>query len=793
MTNGFGIRKAAILCIFAMAMLLPFAHALALVPESSSIKSCICETTLVKLTASNPSDISEAVTMGASGDKPWVIPGPKEFSLPAKSSKEITAFVTPDCFAIPGKYSSSVTAKSASGSATARIGIDVTSCVLVQEPAGISLCRGETASPKLAIRNIARDEGRSYALSVSSKDANPKAITILPKVFVDMNSEKTISYTIDASVLSVGEYNFDIKAQALYEATDVPTTDVDTATVKVEVKNCEAFELSAPFTIEVCAGVPTAFKISLVNKGAPADVKLASDASFLTLKPTSGTLHYGETAEIELNVNAPEGEKTVKLTATSDLKTVEKQISVKSRECFGTDLQMQAGKVICSEDGAEYDLVIKNRETPAEYKVSVSGVEAKLSSGNVNLGKFESQTLKFTIPKNSATGAFTAKITAESKDSKDTVQKEISIQKCYDFRLTGPAVELCPCETATINYELINFGVKDDKFSLASESDFVNLKEAAVSVASKEKAKLEATVGSCKLESGTYNGVIAAKSVSYPDMQDKLKIELTVKSKEQCYGIELKAALTSILSKCEIKSQAVTVTNRGSRETAVSLSATGGSKVTPDNLLLKSGESRNVNLVIFPSPSKCGTTFSVDMKAESKGVSASKQFAIDMEPEEKASPTPVQTTTPKPTDSTSEVKDLDAQINYENDSLIIKTLPGARILIAGEDGTPREEKADENGELSTKIGAGTFLITLSRAGYKPITLQVNVTGNMTGMGDGGSAANLGSIPLLLVAFLIVVAALYFVLKNDKGDGEEAEEEEPEEEEPVKPKRGRRKK
>ncbi len=789
-------RMVFLIAALSIQLIIP-AQGLTLEPEKSSITSCICETNLVGLTATNPSDNLDAVVMAASGEKPWIIPGPKEYNLLPRSVKQVTAFVTPDCFAVPGKYSASVTAKAQSGSATATIGIDVSTCVKMEPEYEMELCRGEVAKSSIRIRNIARDEGRSYVITATSKGAKAAAVTVPPKVYVDVNSEKSIDFSIDATELNVGSYEYVLKAQALYEATDVPTTDVDSTLVKVEVKNCESYEVIVPDSVDVCAGVPTTYKAKLINKGAPASVRLSTDSNYVAIKPESGILHYQETADIELIVDAPIGVHVVKINAKSDLKAVEKEMKVNARECFGVEMQMQAEKVICSEYGAEYDLVLKNRENAAEYAITVSGLDAKISKEKVTLGKLQTETLKFTIPKDAASGTYSATITASSKDARDSISKEISLQKCFDFRLTGPAVELCPCEEAAVDFELINFGIKDDTYVLTSESDFLELKDSQVSIRSKEKAKLSATISSCNLESTKYNAIISAKSKSMPSVEDKLKIDLTVRSKEQCYGIELRPASTNINSPCGIKSQSVMVINKGTKETAVSLSATQGSKVTPDNLLLTPGESKEVFLVVFPSPSRCGTQFNVDMKAESRGISVSKQFKVDMEPEEKATPTPTKPAMPSAT--ISEIKQLEAELNYTNETLMIRSLPGTNVLITPEDEQPIEVQTDDKGELEAQVGAGTFLITLSRAGYKPVTLQVNITGNQTGIGDAGAAGNLGSIPLLLVAFLIIVAALYFVLKRgdreEETDEQESEEETEEEsmEEPVKPKRGRKRK
>jgi uncharacterized membrane protein/cbb3-type cytochrome oxidase subunit 3 len=660
----------------------------------------------------------------------------------------------------------------------------------MQKEQTASLCKGETVNAKVVLKNIARDEERVYAISATSKNANANVLTYSPKVTVGLNSEKAVDVAIDGSKMDVGVYDFAIKAQALYEATDVPTTDIGITNLKVEVKNCESFEIQAQDSIDVCAGTPSTYKIKLINKGSPADIKLSTDLNGATLVPTSGRLHIGETAEIDLAINSQQGNYIGKIIAKSDLKTVEKQLKINARQCLGAELKMDFDKVICSEYGAKNALSIKNREIPSEYTLSIIGIDdAKLSKNKISLGKFESQTVGFEIPKGAAVGSYSATISATSKDAKDSITKDISIEKCFDFRLTGPELELCPCEEAAIEYELINFGVKDDTYSLKSESDFVKLKENEVTIKSKEKAKLHATISTCNIESGKVNAIVNAKS-SF-GTEDKLKIDLTVKSKEDCYGIELKPSTTQIATECGIKATSVQVINRGTKESAVSLSATQGSKVTPDTLLLGAGDSKEVFLVVFPSPSRCGTTFNVDMKAESKGVAKTKQFSVNMAPEDKSKPTPTTAATP----TTIVVKQLEASINYANDTLTVESLPGSNVMISTEGKPGIEEKTDENGKLKTKLGSGTFLITLTRAGYKPLTLQVNVTGNQTGIGGGaGSAGSLGSIPLLLIAFLIIVAALYFVLRrNNKETGDEEEEtEDEEEEEKVKPKRGRKK-
>ncbi len=789
MKNGLQLgAKASLLAMF----LLVFANlsnAISLAPESTDINSCICETNLVKIIASNPSDKLLSVVMSADGDKEWLIPGPKEYNLLPRSTKEVTAFVTPDCFAIPGKYEVGVTASSSAGSASTRIGVDVSACVHLPEKKTISLCRGETATSTIDVKNIARDEERIYRMSIIPTEIDKSAIAITPKVTVDVNSERAVEFSIDSSKLDIGAYNFEIMAQALYEATDVPTTDVDTSSIEVEVKNCEAFDFIAPDSIEVCAGVPSSYPVKLINRGAPTEITFISDSDMVSFSPTEGMLHSGETANADINVNAPEGEYTVMLKAKSDLKFVEQQIKIDSRECFGVqmDLALKTGEVVCSEFGGEFYLAIKNRETAADYSLAISGVNAALSENEVSLKELETRKVKLSIPKDAETGTYTAIISAESVDSTDSISKEFSIQKCHDFRLTGPEIEACPCETATLEYELINFGTKDDEFDLKSGSSFLVLDEKSAAVKSKEKVLLRATINTCNLESGEVNAIITAKSRTYPSLEDKLQVDLNVRSKEQCFGIELKPASNNIHSKCEIKSQSVQVINKGSKETAVSLSATAGSKVTPDNLLLDSGESKEVFLVIFPSPSRCGTQFPVEMKAESKGVVVTEQFAIDMEPEEEAAPTAAPASPTPATPITGE-QNISAIINYtDNNTLLIETLSGVEVNIEKDGEQVTKKSTDEEGKFEETLGPGTFLLTLSKAGYKTAVIEVKVP-----EAEGtGAAGGLGTIPLLLIAFLIIVAALYFVLRRGESD-EEGEEEFDEEPEERKPKRRGRK-
>ncbi|MBI5225529.1 hypothetical protein HY989_06685 [Candidatus Micrarchaeota archaeon] len=785
--------------ILMMVFLIQLSSGITLEPQSTSINSCICETNLVKIIARNPTNNLESVIMSSSGDKPWVIPGPKEFNIGSGGSKEITAFVTPDCFALPGKYSVAVTAKTATSSATSKIGVEVSTCVVMEDIAEISICKGEAFKAKIPIKNIARDEERIYAISLSSKDGSSKAITAPTKMTVGINTQKDLELAVDGKLLNVGNYVAQIKAQALYEATSIPTTDVDTTNLKIEVKNCEAFDLIAPAKADVCAGTPTIIKASLVNSGTPANVRLTTNSQNVKITPDAGLLHEAETAPLEIAINAQAGSQTAKLFAKSDLKSVEKEIEINARECQGVRMDLESDKTICSEDGASFDLVLNNRETPNDYKLSISGIDASLSQNTLSLGKGETKTVKVIIPKDFETGNYNAKISAASKTGTDAIARNFAIDKCFDFRLTGPSVEMCSCEEKQVQYELINFGLKDDMFSLKSESGFVSLKETTAFVKSKEKISLTAKIDTCGLKTlGTaeekINGVITAKSQS--GKSDSLKLDVKVKSVNQCYGIELKPKSTDIHSACEIKSQSVNVINRGSRETAVSLSANLGSKVTPDNLLLQPGESKEVFLVIFPSPSRCGTKFNVEMKAEGRGTTATKGFAIDMDPEEI---TPVPSATAKATALPSaRIGDtIVAQINYTNDTLMIKTLPGTDVLIVGE--KTIEAKSNEEGKLDAPLSSGTFLVTLSKSGYKPLTMQVNVTGNQTGIGGFGAQGSMDSLPMLLIAFLIIVAALYFVLKRDGSDEENSQEDESEEfdgddseEEDEKPKRGRKK-
>ena len=295
--------------------LIQLSSGLTLEPKATSINSCICETNLVKIIASNPGDSFESVVMSSSGDKQWVIPGPKEFNLGSRSSKEITAFVTPDCFAMPGKYSVAVTGKTATSIATSIIGVEVSTCVLMDDIREISICRGETQTVKIPIKNIARDEERIYAISLSSKDGSSKAITAPTKLTVGINTQKELELKIDGKLLSVGSYEAQVKAQALYEATSVPTTDLDTTKLKIQVKNCEVFDLIAPRIADVCAGESTTLKASLVNSGTPTGVKLSTNSKTVKISPDSGILHEDETAALEIIINAPIGKQTVTLFA----------------------------------------------------------------------------------------------------------------------------------------------------------------------------------------------------------------------------------------------------------------------------------------------------------------------------------------------------------------------------------------------------------------------------------------------------------------------------------------------
>ncbi|MBI5229558.1 hypothetical protein HY991_05585 [Candidatus Micrarchaeota archaeon] len=768
-------------------MLLSLVSALGISPSYSEVGTCICDTASVPFTVLNEGTASETFSFFLSGPANFGAVAPQISTLSGGQQQALYVFLTPDCFASPGKYLFTLTGSSQTQKSSAAINLTVTPCIsLYPELAPpYSMCYGEKKEYTLVLQSRSRTADREYTILLSG-NASSGAYT-KRKVNVSSGSRAFVPLVINSTSLGIGKYFLSFKAASVYELTKQETKDSAQINLNYEIRNCQRVLLELPSAeIQACSEKPSSIQLKISNNGFSEEVlDLKANSSIVSFSKKRVVLLPGKSETVETTISANPGRHVVKMSAESPLSKAEEMLVVNSRACYGSSLTTEGEKSFCS--GQEGTLLITLKNTGKEDTFSISHQPSAgiLSDSRVSLDEGESKKITFRLLSNLGAGQRNIMFTASSPNSQASANFTVSIENCYGVKLTGTGGRMCPCTEANLPIEVINLGTKNDSFIVTKTigPEWLKLTETKVSVPAGYKAAVNAHIYVCDADAKDYGFEFSAASETNPAISDKLCINISVLSKGVCYGSAMSAPNETTILECSSNILAVSVQNTGQVDNTFSFSIEGvkWASVTPSFVSLQRLQAKTVFLALNPPINSIGR-YTLTLKSTSKDTETKKDIVVIV----KGRPNATTTTTPA---EAKKLAPINATISYENSSLVIESVPGAWVMLI----TPKKEtllsKTNASGVLVLPTKEyGEWKISISGVGLMPLNLTYNLTQPIpvTGLVVAGPQ----TLPFVAVVVIAIILILYIIYELMKPPQIEERKEEMEETEEKKPRRRR---
>ena len=299
----------------------------------------------------------------------------------------------------------------------------------------------------------------------------------------------------------------------------------------------------------------------------------------------------------------------------------------------------------------------------------------------------------------------------------------------------------------------------------------MNLSQNSIEVKGYGRGGLYALADSCKIEPGVYSAKVRALSENFAGVGDVLNVDVRVRSKQECYGARIEPAAEKQNVGCKLISIPLKIKNTGIRKNIYSVFAEGKLKwatVSPETVELQPNATSTAYLLLSPPVENCEKgyeNYTAKVIVESKGIITSKEFRIYGSAQ----------ITRNAAKAGNATKSIELNVSYENGNLVISALPKTKIRLIGPKNKTYEQFANASGILLLKNAEkGIWNLTVSKEGYGNVSISYDAGAKSPApKTDGG----IGELPLVLAAFVIIIAAVYFLSKrNRKEETEQGYEE-----------------
>ncbi|NIO21819.1 MAG: hypothetical protein GTN76_14095 [Candidatus Aenigmarchaeota archaeon] len=568
-----------------------------MVLESEEISGCPCTALSNSLSVTNTGDTTDTFTFSLDLPGEWSGFIPPEKTLGIGESKDLTFYITPPCFTAAGDYSVKVKAKTSDGREFSEdVSVEVLTChyVKIETDELKKTCMGFPVDYEIRVTNLGK-VSENFEVGVTTSWGEE-----LLSASLNIGSQKTETFDISISPSDVGTHYITITAESK------DSYAKDEKKVQLDVENCYDFSIDLqPKETLTCLGGSGKYVLLINNLGseedeysiyAPEWVMLNQD--LITVSPKTersvGLFAYPKvegkgTFEIKVVSSAyPETEKTL----TGTVNTIEcKDVAV---------VVSPSEESVCHGLTKEFEVTVKNTGTITESFDLVSDV-GLLEVNKVSLEAGEVQKVKLTVDSSGLDmGLNYITVTARSGEISDQNVVDLVVEDCYslDFEVTPKEKEVCTGDEVVYTISLKNTGKFADEYTLEVDGETIGV----VFITPDESKTVNTTLAVRYPLQETHD--LTFKAVSKQKTFESVST-LIIKSKEECYSVELSSEEADEVKMIEIGtgvSLPMKVKNTGSREDTYKLELQGPDWVhlSEEEISLKTGEEGDV--YIYASP-----------------------------------------------------------------------------------------------------------------------------------------------------------------------------------------------
>lgn len=452
-------------------------HSVVLETTTPSAEACVCTQTTYPLIIANTGKYAENFELSLSGNAAkWATLSDTLVRLDAGESKQIFAYVTPDCDAT-GEFSLAVNAKSQNSNALATQNFNLVSqpCYdfdISPEKNYLSFCENTEVKVPISIKNDGTADN-TYTFKV---DGPHWAAMENEEITVPAGSESTVNLVLFPEYKVAGD--FKIKVTAIGKLGEVAAEKELTANVltchSTDLKIADKEDVVCPYTSKV-------YEVSLANTGEYTEHYAVSvsgadwasvDENFIELEP-------GTSKKFNLEINPKDvepGKYTLKVTAesqdscgTTDSDDIQIKIAT-VENCFGVQASAALDSVkVAYGEGALVPIVIENKGTEeSTYYLEVSGTGAsyaQLNPATITLAGKEAKTvyLYVAVPESTQQTKYT--ITTSARLADGTTSSSTTV----DVYVVPPEEAKTPVETPELHLPEVNLNREEIKTNIGEK------------------------------------------------------------------------------------------------------------------------------------------------------------------------------------------------------------------------------------------------------------------------------------------------------------------------------------
>ena len=555
-------------------------------------------------------DLGRAVnyTVSTEGAKAsWLNAVPNQFSLNGGECREITVFMSSECYADPAKYLSDVVVrgdetKNVSCSMNIRQG-HIVDFSITPEKQDATQC--EQKEYELIFRNLSPILQETEPLRLEVKGLPESWVKLEDlEVFVSKGSGENVKLKVEPPCdAKLGLYAFTVDAISKLNE-NLKFSD----NAEFSLSQGQAIEITSDSTYSTCREENSAIRLKVRNNGKLSDnIKLSLEApSWVSLDKKSLQLDSGDEVEITLSAakNSADAKKyAAKIIAESqyNYKTF-REIEINLEDCYSASIEKASGEsTVCSVDETTYKFNIKNTgKKEISLEVSISGIGAEIDKSRLAIapGKEAVFNAKLDVSKISGNEE-TKKFRVKLSSAQESIVKdyEITVQNCKDVFASIADIKLCRGITNESEIRIRNRGTKEQEISLkvapswAKAAGIVTVKAGETK---NVKLSMEAPLHPADKE--------VAVEYSYAGETKKVSGKISYQNPETCFGLGLTVKEKNLdASKCVGKTQELNVENKGIIDQKVKLSANvPWIYFDKDEISLAKGGDMNSYFVIVP-------------------------------------------------------------------------------------------------------------------------------------------------------------------------------------------------
>ncbi len=715
-----------------------------LYPDVTEVEACICDAQPVTFTASvtEPGDYSFVKTGDDYGSITMPI-APPEWGFP-DSEKDFSSFVTPSCFISVGDYDLKVAAEGPSTDYFDLV-VHVSPCVSMEDlNPSKSMCFGQTKTYQIRLKNDSRTADKNYTLFFSG--AASKAVDAPTQVFVPSEGEAITEFSVDSTLLEVGEHELEIRAVAIYSLTGQPTEDEASLEMVFDVNDCQSVSIGVE-EIDKCFEDPKTVPVTFTNNG-PITEELSLDTNSVHASFAQSSLELlpGVSKTVQLTLSQEFDAESVELIADSAIGSrMAREVQVRSEDCYSILIDGPANESSCSDWRSTFEFVVTNDGDADTFNAETDMAFSSVSPSSFELAHGESRSVKLIVAPGLEDGAYDAKLTVSSSKAEAEHEATLNFERCYRVRLAAEPYFVCQCEDKAFPVDILNVGSHPDEYvvGLTDGQEWLLFDNKTVRVSGNSRATVNPNVFTCDAEPGEYSAILNVISTTQNNSErsSKVCINYTMLSKAECYTAIIEASDGEYVE-CKSSLVPFNVTNSGPVKNAFSLKVEGPKwvNVNPEILKLKPHERGQSYLVISPPLNTVGQEFDVKIRAISKGVATEKTVKLKI-------------------GAVTEPQDAEwyAQMSHYNNTLNVSAPKGAIASVLDPAGNVTRYRLEQGFVL---LGAedGEWLVSVEYGGETQ-TLSY-VVGEEPGAQTGFFTASNGALyagALVLLAVLLVAA------------------------------------